>query len=435
MTDNQKDPPGRDQLTGPFIEIAIRLGALGLLLYWSLVLVRPFISVAIWSVVLTVALYPLFEWVALRLGGHRRLAAALITVSSLLIVVGPATWLALGLIETARTISEHLDFSTLAIPPPSKSTKDWPLIGETIYEFWDLASTNFSAVLKMILPQLKPIGSNLLRLGADSGIGIVKFLISIIIAGFLFLSAAPLVGAVKNFARRLNSAHGEEFVIQAGSTIRAVSRGVIGISVLQSLLAGIGLMVAGIPHSSLITFAVLIFGIIQIGPSIILIPIIIWSWTTMEATSALLFSAYMIPVNLIDNFLRPIVMGRGLKTPMLIILIGVIGGTLAYGITGLFLGPIVLAVIWELLIAWIREQEILARMPWQRSAAVVSFAIAENSVNRPCCDVMSSVAQVWLEILDRLVDDGATVQQDPEETWSSGFRKLITASVGDAALI
>jgi predicted PurR-regulated permease PerM len=107
----------------------------------------------------------------------------------------------------------------------------------------------------------------------------------------------------------------------------------------------------------LIAFGVLIFGIIQIGPSIILIPVIIWAWTFMETSSALLFTAYMVPVNLIDNLLRPIVMGRGLKTPMLVILVGVIGGTLAYGITGLFLGPIVLAVIWELLVAWIREPD------------------------------------------------------------------------------
>jgi predicted PurR-regulated permease PerM len=354
---DQKNPPSRDQFSAPFIELAIRLGALGLLLYWSFVLVRPFISIVIWSVVLTVALYPVFDWMALRLGERRRLAAVLITVLSLLIVIGPATWLALGLIDSIRMISERLDFSALTIPPPSKSVKDWPVIGDAIYQFWDLASTNFRAALAKILPQLKPLGSSLLRVGADTGIGLVKFLASIIIAGFLFSPAPTLVEAVKKFARRLNAARGEEFVIQAGATIRAVSRGVIGISVLQALLAGIGLMVAGIPQASLIAFAVLICGIIQIGPSIILIPVIIWSWTAMETTSALLFTAYMIPVNLIDNVLRPIIMGRGLKTPMLVILIGVVGGTLAYGIIGLFLGPIVLAVIWELLAAWLRERE------------------------------------------------------------------------------
>lgn len=365
MTYDQRDPPSRDQISAPFIELAIRLGALALLLYWSFVLVRPFISIVIWSVVLTVALYPVFDWLALRLGERRRLAAVLITVLSLLIVLGPATWLALGLIDSLRMIYERLDFSALTIPPPSKSVKDWPVIGDAIYQFWDLASTNFRAALAKIVPQLKslgssllqPLGSSLLRVSADTGIGIVKFLVSIIISGFLFSPAPTLVEAVKKFARRLNAARGEEFVIQAGATIRAVSRGVIGISVLQALLAGIGLMVAGIPQASLIAFAVLICGIIQIGPSIILIPVIIWSWTAMETTSALLFTAYMLPVNLIDNVLRPIIMGRGLKTPMLVILIGVIGGTLAYGIIGLFLGPIVLAVIWELLAAWLRERE------------------------------------------------------------------------------
>ena len=355
MAHDHKDLSGRDQLTASFIAIAIRLGVLALLLYWSLVFVRPFVSIAIWSVVLTVALYPVFEWTSFRLGGRRRLAAALITILSLLIVIGPAAWLVLGLVDSLRMISERLDFSSLTIPPPSKSVKDWPLIGNPIYQFWDLASTNFRAALAKIMPELKPLGSSLLRIGADSGLGIIKFLASIIVAGFLFSPAPTLVDAIKKFSHRLSSERGEEFVNQAGATIRAVSRGVIGVSVLQALLAGIGLTVAGVPQASLITFAVLIFAIVQIGPSIILVPVIIWSWTVMETTSALLFTMYMVPVNLLDNFLRPVVMGRGLKTPMLVILIGVIGGTLAYGFIGLFLGPIVLAVMWELFVAWISE--------------------------------------------------------------------------------
>ena len=357
MTDAPKDPSSRDQLALPYIELALRLGVLGLLLYWSLVLLHPFISIAIWSAVLTVALYPVFDWVALLLGGRRRLAAVLITILSLLIVLGPAAWLALGLIDSLRLISERLDLSTLSVPLPSKSVKDWPLIGIPIYEFWELASTNFGAALAKIAPQLKSLGSDLLRIGADTGIGILKFFASIIIAGFLFSPAPSLVNAVNRFSRRLSPTRGEEFVNLAAATIRSVSRGVIGISVLQALLAGLGLMTAGVPYASLITFAVLVFGIIQIGPSIVLVPVIVWSWTTMEATSALLFTAYMVPVTLLDNVLKPIVMGRGLKTPMLVILVGVLGGTLGYGITGLFLGPIVLAVIWELLFAWISETE------------------------------------------------------------------------------
>jgi len=356
VTRDRKDLSSSDQTT-TIIELAIRLGVLALLLYWSFLLVQPFISIVIWSAVLTVALYPVFEWISFRLGGRRRLAAALTTILSLLVIIGPATWLALGLIDSFRAISDQLDLSILRIPPPANSVKEWPLIGEPIYQFWELASTNFSAALAKIVPQLKPLGGRLLRVGADTGLGTIKFLVSIVIAGFLFLPAPAIVGAVKRLARRLNPARGEEFADQAAATIRAVSRGVIGISVLQALLAGIGLMAAGIPQASLITFAVLVFGILQIGPSVVLIPVIIWSWTLLDSTTALLFTGYMVPVNLLDNILRPIVMGRGLKTPMLVILIGVIGGTLAYGITGLFLGPIILAVIWELLVAWIRESE------------------------------------------------------------------------------
>jgi predicted PurR-regulated permease PerM len=357
VNDDKATPSGRDQLTANFIEVAIRLGVLGLFLYWSLVLVRPFISIIIWSVVLTAALYPVYQWIALQLGGRRRLAAVLITVLSLLIVIGPAAWLALGLVESLRMIAERLDLSSLALPPPSITVKGWPLIGDPIYQFWTLASTNFAAAFAKIAPQLKPLGSSLLNIGADTGIGIIKFLASIVLAGFLFAPAPTLISTVNKFVRRLNPTRGEDFVNLAGATIRSVSRGVIGISVLQALLAGIGLMIAGVPYTSLITFAVLISGIIQIGPTIILLPVVIWGWTTMETTTALLLTIYLVPVNLLDNFLRPIVMGRGLKTPILVILVGVIGGTLAYGITGLFLGPIVLAVIWELFLAWISESE------------------------------------------------------------------------------
>jgi predicted PurR-regulated permease PerM len=357
VTDGEGDAASRDHLTATFVELAIRLGALGLLLYFALVLVGPFISIVIWSVVIAVALYPAFEWTARRLGGRRRLAAALITIASLLVVIGPATWLALGLIDSIRLVSEQLDLSTLALPHPPVAVKSWPLIGDQIYNFWDLASTNLKAALAQIAPQLKPLGSSLLGVAADTGTGIVKFFAAIILAGFLFAPAPSLVNTVQRFSRRLVAQRGDEFVKLAGATIRTVSRGVVGISALQALLAGLGLMVAGVPGASLITSAVLILGIIQIGPSVVLIPVVIWAWTAMEPMTALLFTAYMVPVGLLDNVLRPILMGRGVRVPMLVILIGVVGGTLAYGITGLFLGPIVLSVMWELGVAWINEPE------------------------------------------------------------------------------
>ena len=350
-------PNGRPDLTSTWIELAIRLAVLGLLVYWAFILIRPFITIAIWSIVLTVALYPVYDWMVRHMGGRRRLAATLLTLISLLIVIGPATWLVLGLVDGIGMLSTRLDFSTLVMPPPPEAIKAWPLVGEPIYQFWDLASTNLREALARVAPHLKPVGSALFQIATGAGTGMITFFIAIVVAGFLFSPAPWLAETMRSFSRRLAANRGEAFVDLAGATIRTVARGVIGISALQAFFVGIGLMVAGIPGASLLTSAVLILGIVQIGASIVMIPLIIWSWFTMETTSALLFTAYMIPVGLMDNLLKPLVMGRGLNTPMLVILIGVMGGVLSYGITGLFLGPIVLAVIWELLVAWIKERE------------------------------------------------------------------------------
>jgi predicted PurR-regulated permease PerM len=341
--------------------LALRLAALAFLLYWAVVLLRPFISIVVWSVVIAIALDPAFERVVRWLGGRRRLAAAVVTSMSLLVVVGPASWLALNLIESIQFVFAQLDWSALALPSPPPAVKTWPLVGEPIYNFWDLASNNIKAALGMITPYVKPLGSSLLSTAADTGTAILKFFGSIVIAGFLLPSAPALVDACKKLAHRLDPRRGDEFVKLAGVTIRAVSRGVVGISVLQALLAGFGLWLAGVPGTSLITSAVLILGIVQIGPALVLLPVVIWAWFAMEPTAALLFTAYMVPVNLLDNILKPIVMGHGLRVPMPIILIGVIGGVLAYGFTGLFLGPVVLSVVWELAVAWIDEVEAPSR--------------------------------------------------------------------------
>jgi predicted PurR-regulated permease PerM len=348
---------GPEGLNTTIVELAIRLVLLGLLLFLSLVTIRPFIETLTWSVILAVALYPTYRVVVKWLGGRRRFAAALVTALPILIVLGPATWLGLDFIEVMRTIYERLDSGAISVPPPVATVKKWPLIGEQFFELWELASTNFKAAFIKVSPHLKPIGSSLLGAAGSAGGGIVQFIAAAIIAGFLLSPGPSLVEAIAALLRRRVSRRGDEFLQLAGATIRNVSQGVIAVSLLQALLAGIGLMAAGVPGASLIAFLVLILGIIQVGPSVILIPVIIWGWISMETTTALIFTAYMVPVSLVDNILRPLLMARGLTTPMLIIILGAFGGTLSNGIIGLFIGPIVLAVAWELLVTWVREDD------------------------------------------------------------------------------
>ena len=335
--------------------LVIRVVCLGLLGYWSLILIRPFLTIIAWSIILAVALYPIFDWLAAKLYGQRALAAIAITVFTFFVMLGPATWLALSLAETVRTLLAQLGDGSLAIPPPSEAVKAWPLIGEKIYEIWQLASTNLRALVIEAAPHLKPLGTTLLNAAGSLGINLFNFIVALVISGFLLIPGPSLIHSIENVLGRVAAGRGEEFVDLAGATIRNVSRGIIGIAILQALLAGIGLLFAGVPAAGLFSFLVLLLGILQIGPSVVLIPLIIWSWFAMDTTMAILFTLYMVPVNLLDNILRPLV-AKGLTTPMPVILIGVLGGTLVHGMIGLFVGPIVLSIAWQLLVVWTRDR-------------------------------------------------------------------------------
>jgi predicted PurR-regulated permease PerM len=317
--------------------------------------IGPFLTVALWSAILTVALYPVFDWLAARLGS-RRLAAILITLLCLLIVIGPVTWLGFGLIGSVDFVIKGFDSKVFSIPLPAESVKSWPLIGEQVYRQWTLAATDVKAILLEVAPSLKPLGSRLLDLAGTVVFGLIEFVAAIIIAGFLYSPGPHLAASLRALLQRVFGERSEEMLKLAGSTIRNVSRGVVGIALVQSFLAGLGFLVAGVPAAGFFSFVALVLGIIQIGPTILFIPIVVWSWTVLETTNALIFTAYMIAVGLVDNVLRPFVMAHGLTTPMPIIFIGVVGGTLAYGISGLFLGPIVLSVTWALLVAWVQDE-------------------------------------------------------------------------------
>jgi predicted PurR-regulated permease PerM len=346
------------------VDLAIQIVCLALLAYWTTVLIQPFLTIFIWSVIFAVVLYPAFQWMVGRFRMPRLLAALLITAFSLLVLLGPAAWLGLSLIESLRSIAARLDAGNILVPPPPAAIKDWPLIGGNVHSFWSLASTNLKAALVQIGPQLRPFSSKLLEFASSTALSMLKFVAAVLVSGFLLLPGPALVGAARVTFRRIAARRGDEFVDLIGATIRNLARGVIGVSLLQALLAGIGFLVVGIPTAGLLSFLILLLGITQIDAAVVTIPLLIWSWLTMDTTAALLFTIYMVPVTVLNNFLRPFVMAHGLKTPTSVIFVGVIGGLLAHGLIGVFIGPIVLAIAWELLRAW-------TRAPLQSGAASV----------------------------------------------------------------
>jgi len=337
------------------IQIAIRLGLLAFLIYWSFVLLRPFIPVLAWAVVLAVALNPAFDWLSAHLGHRPRVAALIMTIVMLAVFLGPATWLGIGLVDGLRNISDQLTSGDVAIPLPPDSVRDWPLIGVQLHDVWKKASENLAAAFRELAPHLKPLAGPILAIAGSASTGMLKFLASVVIAGFLLPPGPRIVASVRTMLTRIVPQRSADFLALAGATIRTVAQGVIGVAVLQSLLAGIGLKIAGVPHAGVLAFAVLVLGIVQIGSAPILLPVIIWVWTVKDVGAAVLITIFLVLVGLSDNALKPLLMGRGLSTPVLVIFVGVLGGTLAHGIVGLFVGPIILAVAWELLMAWNRD--------------------------------------------------------------------------------
>jgi predicted PurR-regulated permease PerM len=351
MTQDSGHGSGEIRIYGP-VDFAIRLTCLGLLGYLSFRVVSPFVTIALWSGVLAVALYPLFNWLSRRLGTS--LAALLVSGLALMVVLGPVLWIGLGMVKVVAALVERLDNPQQGIPLPPESMKAWPIVGERLYELWTLATTNMKLALSEVAPIVKPLGGPLLGFTQSAFIGLFELLVAIIVAGFLLPYGPKMADAIGALVGRAVDRRGMELVQLAGATIRNVSRGVVGIALLQACLAGAGFLLAGIPAPSVLAFAVLLLGILQIGPAILLLPIIVWSWASMNTTPALIFTAYMIPVGLLDNVLRPILAARGLATPLPVIMLGVIGGTIAYGIVGIFLGPILLSVMWVLSVAWMR---------------------------------------------------------------------------------
>lgn len=345
----------RQPLSGENVfHLAIRLGLLALLIYWTFVLVRPFMLILVWGIVLAVAFYAVFSFLSKLLGGCPKLAATILTIINLAIVIGPATWLGLSALDGLKAIAGSLVSGNLVVPSPPEGIKEWPLIGSRVYELWIQASNNIRVGLREIAPYLKPFAGTMFAFAGNAGVGMLKFLLSVVLAGVLFPYGSQLAAAGRNFLYRIVPEQSEYFLELAGATIRAVSQGVIGIAIVQSLLAGIGFKLAGIPSAGLLAFAVLLLTIVQIGAVIVLLPVIVWIWMDKEFTTALLFTIFLVIVGVLDNVLKPLIMGRGLTTPTPIIVMGVIGGTLAHGIVGLFIGPIILSVAWELTIAWMR---------------------------------------------------------------------------------
>lgn len=351
-------PPDDDrQFIGRTVEAAVRIGVLALLLLWCFTIAQPFLVAIVWGVIIAVATYPAYRHLEARMRGHRFLAAVLFTVVMIVVVVVPSIVLGGSLASGARDVAAAFQAGALEIPPPPERVKSWPFIGESVHAFWELASENIVQAARELSPWIKSAGKWLLGAAAGAGIAALEFLLAILIAGVLLAHAEGGGRAARAIAQRLAPERGLSYAEVAEQTVRSVALGILGVALLQGLLAGIGFLVAGVPGAGLLTVVCIVLGVIQLGVVIVLIPVVIYLFSTAETSTAVVFLVYAILIAPVDNILKPLLLGRGVRVPMAVVFIGAIGGFIKYGIIGLFLGAVIFTLGYGLFIAWLGSGE------------------------------------------------------------------------------
>ncbi len=339
------------------MEAAIRISLVAILAVWTYQIVKPFIIPVIWGVILAVAAEPFIARCSSLAGGRRGLVSILFAVLIIVALVVPVVKLSASSYDALMGLIKGLHAKSFVIPPPPISLKGWPIVGSYLFDAWAQASSNLDELLKRFAPEIKTAAGYLLGSVGGGLKAVAMFVISIVIACALVMSPERWQSVVERIMRRLAGSRAEEITALSTATIRGVMLGVVGVAVIQSVLSAIGLLTAGIPLAGLWAVLVLVFAVIQLPPILVLGPVAAWYFTATDTAHATVFLVYSIIVSSSDSFLKPILMGRGVDIPMMVILIGALGGMMLSGIIGLFIGAVVVAISYRLFMAWVEEGE------------------------------------------------------------------------------
>jgi predicted PurR-regulated permease PerM len=295
---------------------------------------------------------------AQMLGGRRKLASTLFALLVITALIIPTVILVTSSINAVQSFTINLEDEALVIPPPPAKVKDWPVIGPSVSKTWTLASTNLGAALKQYGPQLKAAASSLLGSVGGGVMVIFMFVISVAIAAVLLATAEKGSGIMTRIVSRFAGEKGPEITALSTATIRGVMQGVVGVAIIQSVLSAFGLVIVGVPAAGLWAVLVLVLAVIQLPPIIVLGPIAAWVFSSAETLPAVFFLIWAILVSASDGVLKPLLMGRGVDIPMLVILLGALGGMMLFGIIGLFVGAVIVSISYTLFMAWVEEEQI-----------------------------------------------------------------------------
>jgi len=331
----------------------------------SVWVLRPFLPALIWATMLVVATWPVMRRAQAVLGGSRRLAVAVMTLALVVLFGIPLLLGVATIVETAPALGNwSRGVAALAVPTPPAWLENLPIVGGRLAESWrETASMPRGELSQRLAPYVAPAARWLVGQVGSLGLVLVHVLLTGVLAVLLYARGEVVVARLSAFTRRLAGAQGERAVLLAGRAIRGVALGVVGTALVQSALAGLGLAVAGIPYAGVLTALMFVLGVAQVGPIPVLVAAVVWLYWRGVAGAATGLLVWTLFVGTIDNVLRPLLIRRGAGLPLLLIFAGVLGGIIAFGVIGLFIGPVVLAVAYTLLVDWIAEPEPEAAPP------------------------------------------------------------------------
>ena len=352
--------PSSDQAPAPsaMFDTALKIGLIALLVYGCGRIILPFTGILLWSAILAVMMYPLHLRLSARLGN--RWSALLIGLVGIAVLLVPMAIVVTSLGSSIFSFVTGVQPHGLTLPPPPPRLADPPLIGEKLTETWVLVATNVPAAFAKYGEMLKTPAAWMVTFAGGLATGQLSFVLSFGIAAVLVAYGA----GAGEFARRLfvrasgSRERGARLATLTVATIRGVAIGVVGVAVIQALLLGIGFFAIGLPAAGLLTLAALLLAIVQVPGALLTLPVILYVLATKPTTPAVIFLIWTVIAGLSDNVLKPLMLGRGLEAPMPVILIGVIGGMLADGLLGLFVGPVLLAVGYVLLVEWLQQNPV-----------------------------------------------------------------------------
>ena len=345
-------PPSRDL---PRITLGVLF--IGVMIVASLWVLRPFIAAGLWAATVVVATWPVMLALQSRLGGRRGLAVAVMTVGMLLLLVVPLA-LAVGtIVDSADDIVRWASAAMSAgVPRPPEWLERIPLLGSRLVQRWrEVAATGHEELARQAAPYARTAVQWVAGRAGEFGALLVHFLLTVLIAAILYTTGETAARGVRRFASRLAGDRGDGAVLLAGQAVRAVALGVVVTALIQTVAAGIGLAIVGFPYAAVLTAIILILCIAQLGPLLVLGPAVFWLYWSGDSVWGTVLLIWSVPVGVLDNFLRPMLIKRGADLPLLLIFAGVLGGLVSFGIIGLFVGPVILAVTYRLLESWIAD--------------------------------------------------------------------------------